>query len=98
MDADILSIQREHEERLRSCRRWIVAETESGYEVHEWSESGVAPAVTYPVAELAAARLLQLMDIHHAVRPQNWPESVCIGFAETQGGQVVEMKGKSEWK
>jgi len=79
----IRAIQRQHEERLRLTRRWIIAETETGLEVHEWSADGVAPSSTYPIKEAAAARLLQLLGITHAIVPQSWPESVCIGTIET---------------
>ena len=78
----IPNIQRAHEERLRETRRWIVAETDDGFEVHEWLVDCVAPWCTYPVKEAAAARLLQLMDIKHAIVPQAFPESVCIGRIE----------------
>ena len=78
----IRAIQREHEERLRLTRRWIIAETDFGFEAHEWSADGVAPWSTYPVKEAAAARVLQLLEITHAIVPQSWPEDVCIGTIE----------------
>lgn len=73
------TIQREHEDRLRQVRRWIIAETEDGFEVHEWTSDSVFPAVIYPVKESAAARVLQLLDIKHAIVPQAYPEQICIG-------------------
>lgn len=76
------AIQREHEDRLRDTRRWIIAETEGGFEVHEWTADSVFPAVTYPVKEAAAARLLQLLDIKHAILPQAYPEEICISRIE----------------
>ena len=81
---DITQLQREHEDRLRDTHRWIIVETYDGYEVHEWTEEGVAPYTTYPVKEAAAARLLQLLGIKHAVVPQSWPEEVCVGSVETK--------------
>lgn len=78
------NIQRAHEERLRETRRWIIAETDKGFEVHEWLIDGVAPWSTYPIKEAAAARLLQLMGIKHAIVPQNFPESVCVGRIEKE--------------
>lgn len=76
---DIPTMQREHEERLRKTRRWIIAETDGGFEVHEFTAGGVAPRSVHPVPEMAAARLLQLMGIKHAILPQSYPEDVCIG-------------------
>ena len=76
---DIAEMQREHEDRLRSTRRWIIAETDDGFEVHEWSVDGVAPWAVKETKESAAARLIQLMGIGHAIVPQAYPESVCIG-------------------
>lgn len=86
-DPEIPIIQREHEERLRETHRWMIAETDEGFEVHEWTADGVAPWSTHPVKEAAAARLLQLMEIKHAVVPQNFPEEVCIGRVE-RGGEA----------
>jgi hypothetical protein len=81
---DIPEIQRQHEERLRATRRWIVAETEEGFEVHEWSVDGVAPWAEKATKEEAAARLIQLMGIKHAIIPQAYPERVCIGSIVTK--------------
>ena len=84
---DIPTMQRAHEERLRETRRWIIAETEDGFEVHEWTVDGVAPWSTYAAPISAAARLLQLMGIKHAVVPQAYPEEVCIGFIKREGDE-----------
>lgn len=81
---DIPTMQRAHEERLRETHRWIIAETDDGFEVHEWTVDGVAPWFTYPVKEAAAARVLQLLGIKHAIAPQSYPESVCIGYIKTE--------------
>ena len=84
---DIAQMQQRHEERLRKTRRWVIAETDEGFEVHQWTEDGVAPWATYPVPEAAAARLLQLMGIKHAIVPQAYPESVCIGSIDRDGDE-----------
>lgn len=81
-DPDIAQMQRTHEERLRATRRFVIAETDDGFEVHEWTADGVAPWATYPVKEAAASRLLQIMGIGHAILPQSWPEEVCVGIVE----------------
>jgi hypothetical protein len=83
---DIVAMQRLHEERLRKTRRWIISETDDGFEVHEWSVDGVAPWATKETAESAAARLLQLMGIKHAIIPQAYPEEVCIGHVDRKSG------------
>lgn len=83
---DIPTMQREHEERLRTTPRWIIAETDDGFEVHAFTVDGVAPCSTYPVKEAAAARLLQLLGVKHAIAPQSYPESVCIGHIESRDG------------
>ena len=79
MSPDIAAMQREHEERLRGTTRWIIAETAKGFEIHEWTAEGVAPWADKETREAAAARLLQLMGIRHAIIPQAYPESVQIG-------------------
>jgi hypothetical protein len=84
MPPDISAMQRQHEERLRVTTRWIIAETDDGFEVHEWSATGVAPCAEKPTKEEAAARLLQLMGITHAIVPQAYPESVCVGTITTE--------------
>lgn len=84
---DIAQMQRDHEERLRKTRRWVIAETDEGFEVHQWTVDGVAPWSTYPIPELAAARLLQLMEIKHAIVPQAYPERICVGFIERDGDE-----------
>ena len=82
---DIETMQREHEERLRATRRWMIAETADGFEVHEWTDTSVAPWAEKETKETAAARLLQLMGIKHAIVPQAYPEDVIIGYIETGG-------------
>jgi hypothetical protein len=77
------NIQKAHEERLRETNRWIIAETEDGFEVHEWTADGVGPWAVKETPEMAVARLLQLMGIKHAIVPQAFPEQVCIGRVET---------------
>jgi hypothetical protein len=79
---DVANIQKAHEERLRETRRWLIAETDAGFEVHEWSADCVAPWSTYSVKESAAARLLQLLHIRHAIAPQAYPEKVFIDRVE----------------
>jgi hypothetical protein len=81
----VSNIQKAHEERLRETRRWIIAETDEGFEVHEWTVDGVGPWAVKGTPEMAAARLLQLMGIKHAIVPQAFPESVCIGRIERAG-------------
>lgn len=95
-DFVIRRLQRAHEERLRRRRRWMIAETEHGYEVHEWVVDGVAPYTTYPERPLAAARLLQLMGINHVVVPQQHPEEVCVAFTDidlTKAGEGWGNRG-----
>lgn len=78
MTPDIPEMQREHEDRLRATSRWIIAETEDGFEVHWFTADGVAPMGNKTTKEDAAARLLQLMGISHAIIPQSYPDGVCI--------------------
>ena len=87
---DIEAMQREHEERLRTTHRWLIAETADGFEVHEWTDDGVAPWAEKSTKEEAAARLLQLMGIKHAIMPQAYPERVQIGYIETDDSGTNE--------
>jgi glycine/D-amino acid oxidase-like deaminating enzyme len=81
---DIVAMQRQHEDRLRATRRWLIAETDEGFEVHEWTVDGVAPWAEKATKEEGAARLLQLMGIKHAIIPQAYPERVCVGNIVTK--------------
>lgn len=93
----IEQIQREHEDRLRRSRRWIIAETEDGFEVHEFTADGVAPWAVKSTKEAAAARLLQLVGIKHAILPQDYPESVFIDTvtASAGGASALTRNGSS---
>lgn len=84
---NIEAMQREHEARLRTTHRWIIAETDEGFEVHEWTAAGVAPWAEKATKEAAAARLIQIMGIKHAIVPQAYPEEICIGFIEIGGSK-----------
>lgn len=83
-DPHIVRLQDEHHERLRKVRRWVIAEQPDGYEVHEWSEDGVAPPSRHATKRLAAARILQLLGTG-PVAPQTDPEEVCITEVSRDG-------------
>lgn len=74
-------IRAHHRARFEPCTRWLIVEINGRYEVHVWTVDGVAPPSTYDTKRQAAARLLQLLKIG-PVRPQTWPEEVCIGYVE----------------
>lgn len=57
-------------------RRWIIVERDGRYEVCEHAAGSIAPTTSYATPHGAAARLLQLMDIQCAIKPQDWPESI----------------------
>lgn len=83
MPPDIVEMQREHEDRLRKTNRWIIAETDEGFEVHTFTERSVAPWAVKETKEMAVARLIQMMGIKHAIVPQAYPERVQIGSITT---------------
>lgn len=62
-------------------------QSERGWDViEETSDGSRFPTTSYPNAAKAAARVLQLMELTQPVTPQDWPESVCIGFIQTEDG------------
>lgn len=54
-----------------------------GFTVHHWKADSVMPATTYATPGLAAARVLQLLQLTEAVTPQDHPEIACIGSINT---------------
>lgn len=83
-DPDIVRLQDEHHDRLRRVKRWLIAEQPDGYEVHAWTEGGVAPPSKHKTKRLAAARILQLMGLG-PVGPQSHAEEVCVGNISHDG-------------
>jgi len=58
----------------QSKRGWDVSQIGPG--------NNVWPTTSYPNSTLAAARVLQLLELSQPVAPQAHPEAVCIGFIE----------------
>ena len=89
LDLEITAMQTDWLVDNRRKRRWIIVEEPDGvcFTVHEHSIDGVAPQIRKGTKEEAAARLLQCLGIHEPVTPQNWPESICIGFVDTEDHQ-----------
>jgi hypothetical protein len=91
-DLEITAMQDEYFVAWRHKRRWTIVEEPSGlFSVHEHTPNGVAPPCEYETKEEAAARVMQLMDIKEPVTPQNWPESVCIGYVDTDDHKRHEL-------
>lgn len=84
MDAEVSRIKDEHYAKLRTRRVVMIEHSDYGYRVHEWSPDGVAPQSDYDTPNEAAARAMQLLGIKDAVKPQDWPESVCVGSITTK--------------
>lgn len=83
MGWSIDEIKDEHIANLRNRNLIIIEAGDYGYRVHQWMPDGVAPQSDYDTPHEAAARVLQLLKIKEAVKPQDWPEEVCIGRIET---------------
>ena len=85
MDAELERIKDEHIANLRKRHCIIIEHGDYGYRVHQWSPDGVAPQSDYDTPHEAAARTLQLLKIKEPVKPQDWPEEVCVGSSSTDG-------------
>ena len=83
MDWSIDAIKDEHIANLRKREVFMIERSEYGYRVHHWTADGVGPQSDYDTPHEAAARVLQLLNIKEPVKPQDWPERVCIGRIET---------------
>lgn len=83
MDAEVERIKDAHYANLRKRNCIIIEQSDYGYRVHQWSPDGVAPQSDYDIPQEAAARALQLLKIKEPVKPQDWPEEVCIGNIST---------------
>lgn len=62
---------------------FLEALPQARWRVHEWTPDSVFPPIEYPTKRLAAARVLQLLQVG-PVAPQTHPEEVCIGSIETE--------------
>jgi len=69
---------------MPSDTTYSITERDLMFEVSVVSGETVHPTIAYPTKELAAARLLQMMDITAPITPQRWPEDVRIGSIETE--------------
>lgn len=95
-DYSIDAIQAHWNENWRHKQRWIIVEEIDGtYSVHRHSSDGVGPPSSYPDRRLAAARLLQLLDLAGPVAPQDHPEEVCIGYAGCEPATEDAPDGQS---
>lgn len=67
-----------------------ITQSSRGWDVQEFypdSPDSSGPMSSYPNAALAAARVLQLLELTQPISPQTWPEDVCIGFINTNRDQ-----------
>lgn len=83
MGWNIDEIKNEHIANLRKRDVIMIEKSDYGYRVHHWTPDGVAPQSDYDIPQEAAACVLQLLKITEPVKPQDWPERVCIGRIET---------------
>lgn len=83
-DWDISTIKDEHYRNIREREVFMLVATDYGWQVQWWTKDSVAPPADYDTPHEAAARVLQLMGIKEPVKPQDWPEDVCIGRIETK--------------
>lgn len=83
MGWSIEEIKDENYANLRGRTCIIIEQSDYGYRVHKWTPDGVAPQADYDTPHEAAARAMQLLGIKEPVKPQDWPERVCIGRIET---------------
>lgn len=86
---EITIMQAEWNKLWRDKRRWIIVEEDDGtYSIHEHMKDGVAPLCIKPDKRGIAARLLQLLHIG-PVRPQDYPEEVCIGEIDYKSADIL---------
>lgn len=78
-DETIRAIKDGHYLDLVGREVFMVEGTDYGWRVQHWTKDGVAPQSDYDTPHEAAARLLQIMGIKEPVKPQDWPERVCVG-------------------
>lgn len=56
-----------------------LVKSDYGWDVEQVTVGGVAPVSSYDTAEEAGARVLQLLGLKEAVKPQHWPEVAGLG-------------------
>lgn len=66
---------------------YSITERDLMFEVSVVSGETVHPTIAYPTKELAAARLLQMMEINGPITPQRWAEDVQIGTLKIRDGE-----------
>ena len=82
MDKIVAEIKAEHFETLKSQEVIMLARSDYGFDVHQWTPSSVFPTSSYDNAEEAAARALQLLNITTPINPQSWPEKAIISLPD----------------
>lgn len=83
MDAEVEKIKDDQIAYLRKRNLIIIETSDYGYQVHQWAPDGVAPQSDYDTPHEAVARVAQLLKITEPIKPQDWPEEVCVGSIST---------------
>lgn len=82
-DQEIEEIKRDHFEVLRGREVILLVKVDYGWEVGQWFPDGVAPISRYDTPQEAGARALGIKEL---VKPQDWPEKICIGRIDRETG------------
>lgn len=75
-------IKRDALPRLMAATVYMIVATDYGFRVEHWTPDGVAPQFDYDTPQEAVARVMQVMGIADAVKPQDHPEPCCVGIIE----------------
>lgn len=86
-DWEISTIKDEHIVNIREREVFMVVRSDYGWRTEWWTKDSVAPQSEYDTPHEAVARILQLMGIKETVKPQDWPEDICIGRIEGEASE-----------
>ena len=92
MTWDIKEIKKEHfDANIDKEMFSIIKEPDGTFGVYQQTAGSVAPYFKYVNAQLAAARVLQLLGIG-PIAPQYWPEEVGVGSIDYKPADILELK------
>lgn len=62
----------------------ISQKADGSFIIKEFNEESILPHTEKKTAYETVARVAQIMGLKEPIKPQNWPEKICIGEIETE--------------
>lgn len=92
---DINEIKNEHYENNRDKPIFAIVQDGDTFGVYQQTRDSVAPYIKYPTAQLAASRILQLLQLGPTA-PQDYPEEVGIGEIDYKSADILQLNNPTQ--